>query len=65
MRGSQGILLIDCGFRPSRAADIVADRASRGGVTHAVLTHHHFDHILGSAGYPTPSCTPHRPSPRR
>ncbi len=53
--GSAGVLLVDCGSTPAEAAnlaaDISADPAGRG-VTHLVLTHHHFDHILGSAGFP-------------
>lgn len=53
VRGSRGSLLIDCGTTLLEAADILADvRTLAGGtVTHAVLTHHHFDHILGSAGF--------------
>ena len=53
VRGSRGILLIDCGTTHLEAANIAADvRSITGGaVTHAVLTHHHFDHILGSAGF--------------
>lgn len=52
--GSTGVLLIDCGTTPVEARDIAADaRDLTGrGVTDIVLTHHHFDHVLGSAGFP-------------
>lgn len=51
--GDAGLLLIDCGTTTAEAAavaDDVRDLTGRG-VTHVVLTHHHFDHILGSAGF--------------
>jgi len=54
VQGSSGILLIDSGttlLEASRIADDVAV-ITGGAVTHLVLTHHHFDHILGSAGFP-------------
>ena len=53
--GSGGVLLVDCGTTCAEAAhlaDDVADLTGRS-VTHLVMTHHHFDHILGSAGFPT------------
>lgn len=52
--GTAGVLLIDCGTTPVEAAGIAADvRDLTGrGVTDIVLTHHHFDHVLGSAGFP-------------
>lgn len=54
VRGSRGILLIDCGTTLLEAHNIARDayRLTGGSVTHVVLTHHHFDHILGSAGFP-------------
>lgn len=54
VRGHQRILLIDSGttlLEASRIADDVGELA--GAVTDVVLTHHHFDHILGSAGFGT------------
>ena len=54
VQGSSGILLIDSGttlLEASRIADDVAV-ITGGAVTHLVLTHHHFDHVLGSAGFP-------------
>ncbi|WP_099248820.1 MBL fold metallo-hydrolase [Mycobacterium sp. shizuoka-1] len=55
VRGDQKILLIDCGTTLSEAARIAADVAELTGaaVTDLVMTHHHFDHILGSAGFGT------------
>ena len=52
--GDSGVLLIDCGTTLLEAAAIADDvRALTGrAVTHLVMTHHHFDHILGSAGFP-------------
>ena len=43
----------DCGTTLLKASAIAADvKALTGGVvTHLVMTHHHFDHILGSAGF--------------
>ena len=54
VQGSSGILLIDSGttlLEASRIADDVAVITGGAG-THLVLTHHHFDHVLGSAGFP-------------
>ncbi|TGD88489.1 MBL fold metallo-hydrolase [Mycolicibacterium sp. CH28] len=51
--GTRGILLVDCGTTLLEAAQIADDvfALTGGSVTHVVLTHHHFDHILGSAGF--------------
>lgn len=52
--GASRVLLIDCGTTPVEAtavADDVAELTGRA-VTDLVLTHHHFDHILGSGGFP-------------
>lgn len=53
VQGRNGIVLIDCGTTLLEATNIAADvRALTGGVvTQVVMTHHHFDHILGSAGF--------------
>jgi glyoxylase-like metal-dependent hydrolase (beta-lactamase superfamily II) len=50
VRGSAGVLLVDTGTTLAEAAAIDADvRAlTTQRVTHIVLTHYHFDHILGS-----------------
>jgi glyoxylase-like metal-dependent hydrolase (beta-lactamase superfamily II) len=55
VRGGDRTLLIDCGTTLLEAAAIADDvRELTGGVvTDVVLTHHHFDHILGSAGFGT------------
>ena len=52
--GSVGVLLIDCGTTLDEAADIAADVRELAGraVTDVLMTHHHFDHVLGSAGFP-------------
>jgi glyoxylase-like metal-dependent hydrolase (beta-lactamase superfamily II) len=54
VQGSGGILLIDSGTTLLEASRIAEDVAviAGGAVTHLVLTHHHFDHVLGSAGFP-------------
>lgn len=54
VHGRQGSVLIDSGTTLTEAAAIAEDvRELTGGpVTHLVMTHHHFDHILGSAGFP-------------
>lgn len=52
--GQAGVLLIDCGTTLGEAtaiADDVLDLTGRS-VTHLVMTHHHFDHILGAPGFP-------------
>ena len=52
--GPAGVLLIDCGTTLSDASAVADDVLELTGaaVTHLVMTHHHFDHILGSAGFP-------------
>ena len=52
--GPAGVLLIDCGTTLAEASDIAADVRELTGrtVTDVVMTHHHFDHILGSGGFP-------------
>jgi len=54
VRGSGATLLVDCGTTLVEAAAVAADVEILGGgaVTHLVMTHDHFDHILGSAGFP-------------
>ena len=51
VRGSAGALLIDTGTTLVEAAAIDADvrRLAGGPITHIVLTHKHFDHVLGSS----------------
>ena len=53
VRGAGRNLLIDCGTTLLEAAAIASDveALSGGPVTHLVMTHDHFDHILGSAGF--------------
>jgi glyoxylase-like metal-dependent hydrolase (beta-lactamase superfamily II) len=55
VRGDRRNLLIDCGTTLLEAAAIAEDigELTGGAVTDVVLTHHHFDHILGSAGFGT------------
>lgn len=52
--GCSRVLLIDCGTTLAEAAGIATDAAELTGrtVTDIVMTHHHFDHVLGSAGFP-------------
>lgn len=52
--GVTGVALIDCGTTPAEARDIATDVHTLTGraVTDIVITHHHFDHLLGSAGFP-------------
>lgn len=54
VQGGDRILLIDCGTTLLEASDVSDDVAelTGGTVTDIVMTHHHFDHILGSAGFP-------------
>ena len=54
VRGSTATLLVDCGTTLVEAAAVAADveTLGAGAVTHLVMTHDHFDHILGSAGFP-------------
>jgi glyoxylase-like metal-dependent hydrolase (beta-lactamase superfamily II) len=53
VRGSAGALLVDTGTTLVEAAAIDADvrRITDGPVTHIVLTHKHFDHVLGSSQF--------------
>lgn len=53
VHGDRKTLLIDCGTTLSEAHAIADDVRELTGssVTDVVLTHHHFDHILGSAGF--------------
>ena len=53
IQGRDGNLLVDCGTTLLEAQSIVADVKvlTGGAVTHLVMTHDHFDHILGSAGF--------------
>jgi len=53
VRGRDHILLIDSGTTLREANAIAEDVAKLAGgqVTRVLLTHHHFDHILGSAGF--------------
>jgi glyoxylase-like metal-dependent hydrolase (beta-lactamase superfamily II) len=54
VHGRHGSLLIDCGTTLADAEAVAEDvRELTGGtITDLVMTHHHFDHILGSAGFP-------------
>ncbi|MBY0442859.1 MAG: MBL fold metallo-hydrolase [Mycobacteriaceae bacterium] len=49
--GRDGVLLVDTGSTLSEAAAIAADVRHIAGdwVSHVVLTHRHFDHVLGSS----------------
>jgi glyoxylase-like metal-dependent hydrolase (beta-lactamase superfamily II) len=51
--GSAGILLIDSGSTLAEAQSIRADvrDLTTGDVSHILLTHDHFDHILGSSAF--------------
>lgn len=51
--GTTGVLLVDCGTTLTEAAAIADDVADLAGreVTHLVMTHHHFDHVLGSGEF--------------
>jgi len=50
VQGSTGTLLVDTGTTLTEAHAIYDDvrLIARCGVTHVVLTHKHFDHVLGS-----------------
>ena len=54
IQGSAGTLLVDTATTLTEAAAVDADtRELTGGpVTHIALTHKHFDHVLGSGGFP-------------
>ncbi|MCB0934042.1 MAG: MBL fold metallo-hydrolase [Mycobacterium sp.] len=51
--GVTGVLLVDCGTTLAEAAAVADDVAELTGreVTHLVMTHHHFDHVLGSGEF--------------
>jgi glyoxylase-like metal-dependent hydrolase (beta-lactamase superfamily II) len=53
VQGSGGVLLVDTGTTLAEARAIDADVRMLAGqcVTHVVLTHKHFDHILGSSQF--------------
>ncbi|WP_167102166.1 MBL fold metallo-hydrolase [Mycobacterium sp. DL592] len=53
VHGRDGVVLIDCGTTLLEAAQLSSDIADITGaaVTHIVMTHHHFDHILGAPGF--------------
>ncbi|MCV7091321.1 MBL fold metallo-hydrolase [Mycobacterium interjectum] len=53
VRGAHGALIIDTGTTLAEAAAIEADARQVTGrhVTHVVLTHKHFDHVLGSSAF--------------
>ncbi|OBF47537.1 MBL fold metallo-hydrolase [Mycobacterium sp. 852002-50816_SCH5313054-b] len=53
VRGADGALIIDTGTTLAEAAAIEADARQITGhhVTHVVLTHKHFDHVLGSSAF--------------
>lgn len=67
VHGSTGALLVDSGTTLVEAAAIASDVREITGarVTHIVLTHKHFDHVLGSAGFPQAEvyCAPEVLSP--
>jgi glyoxylase-like metal-dependent hydrolase (beta-lactamase superfamily II) len=53
VHGAKGTLLIDTGTTLAEAAAVSADVAqiTDADVSHIVLTHNHFDHILGSSAF--------------
>jgi glyoxylase-like metal-dependent hydrolase (beta-lactamase superfamily II) len=54
VQGSEQLLLVDCGTtltEAERIAEDVAQLLDGAVVTRVVLTHHHFDHVLGSGGF--------------
>jgi glyoxylase-like metal-dependent hydrolase (beta-lactamase superfamily II) len=53
VQGQTGVMLVDTGSTLSEAAAIDADvrRIAGRAVTHVVLTHKHFDHVLGSGSF--------------
>jgi glyoxylase-like metal-dependent hydrolase (beta-lactamase superfamily II) len=55
VHGDDKTLLIDCGTTLSEAMRVAEDvgQITGGAVTDLVMTHHHFDHILGSSGFGT------------
>jgi glyoxylase-like metal-dependent hydrolase (beta-lactamase superfamily II) len=53
VHGRRGALLIDCGTTLTEAGAIAKDVRAMAGraVSHIVLTHNHFDHILGASAF--------------
>jgi len=53
VQGSHGVLLVDTGTTLAEAHAIIDDvrRIAGRDVTHVVLTHKHFDHVLGSGAF--------------
>jgi glyoxylase-like metal-dependent hydrolase (beta-lactamase superfamily II) len=53
VHGATGLLLIDTGTTLTEATAVKADvsEITSGAVTEIVLTHNHFDHILGSSAF--------------
>jgi glyoxylase-like metal-dependent hydrolase (beta-lactamase superfamily II) len=53
VQGSHGVLLVDTGTTLTEAHAIIDDvrRIAGRDVTHVVLTHKHFDHVLGSGAF--------------
>lgn len=53
IRGRDGVVLVDCGTTLLEAKRLASDvvELTGGAVTHLVMTHHHFDHILGAPGF--------------
>jgi len=53
VHGRTGVLLIDCGTTLSEAERLAADvgELTAAEVSRLVMTHHHFDHILGCGGF--------------
>ena len=62
VHGDSGVLVVDTGTTLVEAAEIDADVRQIAGrpVTHVVLTHKHFDHVLGSSQFAGAEifCTP-------
>ncbi len=56
--GSAGALLIDTGTTLPEAHALAADAEAiaDGPVTHVLLTHKHFDHVLGSSVFSEATC---------
>ena len=61
VHGRAGAMLIDAGTTLTEADGIAQDvhEMTRGDVTHILLTHNHFDHVLGSSLFQAPVyCAP-------
>jgi glyoxylase-like metal-dependent hydrolase (beta-lactamase superfamily II) len=54
VQGRSGALLVDAGTTLTEARAIRGDvlQIAERGVTHVVVTHKHFDHVLGSGAFP-------------